>query len=160
MVDTTDLHQQVPSFAEKIVDQINKPSSKERLKDIAQSKLKELTKQTYDSSLNETNHVMDSVFQKYAVSQKNEFDNKSKILLASLRQDTYDYAYGMLASVVVMLALWWGLRRRPELLTTLFLFSVLTAFVLLVIGVTTTMIELDARLKTMNFQLVGSTISF
>jgi hypothetical protein len=160
MVDTNDLHQQVPSFAEKIVDQINKPSSKERLKDIAQSKLKELTKQTYDSSLNETNHVMDSVFQKYAVSQKNEFDNKSKILLASLRQETYDYAYGMLASVVVMVALWWGLRRRPELLTTLFLFSVLTAFVLLVIGVTTTMIELDARLKTMNFQLVGSTISF
>ncbi|HLY70107.1 MAG TPA: hypothetical protein VKR53_10300, partial [Puia sp.] len=67
MVDTTDLHNQVPSFAQKIVDQVNKPSSRERLKDIAQSKLEELSQQTYDSSLNEMNHVTDSVFQQYSV---------------------------------------------------------------------------------------------
>jgi hypothetical protein len=160
MVDTADLHKQVPSFAQKIVDQINKPSSKKKIKDIAQSKLEELSKQTYDSSLNAMNHVTDSIFKIYAVAQKDDFDKKAKILLVTLRQKTYNYAYGMLATIVLFVALWWLLKNKPELLTTLFLFSVFAAFILLVVGVTTSMIELDARLKTLNFQLIGSTVSF
>jgi hypothetical protein len=160
MVDTANLHAQVPSFAQKIVDQINKPSSKEKLENIAESKLQELSKQTYDSSLNEMDHVMDSVFKKYAVAQKNDFDKKAKSMFITLRKQTYDYAYGMFAAVLIILVLWWLLRNKPELLRTLFLFSVLSALILLIVGVTTSMIELDARLKSLNFQLIGSTVSF
>jgi hypothetical protein len=160
MVDTADLHHQVPSFAQKIVDQVNRPSSRKKLKDIAQSKLEELSKQTYDSSLNEMNHVTDSVFKIYAAAQKDDFDKKAKTLLITLRQQTYDYTYGMLATIVVLVGLWWGFKNKPDLYKTQYMFSVLAAFILLVVGVTTTMIELDARLKTLNFQLIGSTVSF
>jgi hypothetical protein len=160
MVDTSDLHKQVPSFAQKIVDQVNKPSSRQRLKNIAQSKLEELSKETYDSSLREMDHVTDSVFKMYAVTEKKAFDTKAGATINILRQETYDYAYGMLAMILMTLGCWWWSKKRPELHRTLFLFSVGVAFILLVVGVTTTMIELDARLKTLDFQLIGSTVSF
>jgi len=38
--------------------------------------------------------------------------------------------------------------------------SILLALVLLLVGLTTTMIEVDARIKTLNFHLLGKNISF
>src|ERR1700722_5126556 len=138
MVDTTDLHKQVPSFAQKIVDQVNRPSSREKLKDIAQSKLEELSKQTYDSSLNEMNHTTDSVFSFYAVTEKAGFDKKAAAMLIALRQKTYDYVYGMLAMIIAIFGFWWWLKNKPLLHNMLFVFSVGAGFVLLLVGVTTT----------------------
>jgi hypothetical protein len=160
MVDTAGLHAQVPSLAQKIVDEVNKPSSRDRLKDIAKSKLEEMSKQTYDSALMAMDHVSDSVFSIYAVKEKTDFDKKAMGMLDSLNTKTYAYAYGLLAAALLTVALWWLLWNKPELSRTLYLFSVSIALVLLVVGVTTSMIELDARLKEMDFQLVGSTVSF
>ncbi|HLX93207.1 MAG TPA: paraquat-inducible protein A [Puia sp.] len=160
IVDTNSIHAQVPAFAQKIIDQVTKPSSKEKIKDIAQSKLEQLSQQTYDSSANDMKHTLDSVFQFYAVNEKNSFDKKTDDMLVSLRQLTYNYAYVMLGMVVLMLGAWFWLRKDKAMAKIVFVFSLATASILLLVGVTTTMIELDARLKSLSFQIVGSPVRF
>ncbi len=159
-VDTTSLHAQVPAFAKQIVDEINKPSTKEKLKNITQSKLQEWGKQTYDSAADKKESVTDSVMSKYNTTDADVFNDKTSNLLISLRQQTYDYTFGMIAGIVIILLLWWFLRKSPELHVTLFILSVLSALILLLVGLTTTMIELDARIKSLDFSLVGTTVSF
>jgi len=156
-IDTSELHQQVPAFAKQIMDQINKPSTKEKLKGITQDKLQEWGKQTYDSSMNREQSVTDSLFNKYNAAS---FETKTTSLLNSLRKQTYDYAFGMITGIIIILALWWFLRKKTELYVLLYIFSVLSALILLLVGLTTTMIELDARIKSLDFNLMGTTVSF
>jgi hypothetical protein len=72
----------------------------------------------------------------------------------------YNYAYGMLGGVLLFLLLWYLLRRRRELYVPLYILSILGALLLLVTGLTSTMIEIDARINSLNFQLIGEPISF
>ena len=159
-VDTTKLHDQVPVFAKQIVGEITKPSTKEKLKNITQSKLQEWGQQTYDSAANEKQSVTDSLMRKYNATDADSFESQTSFLLTTLRQQTYYYAFGMLAGVIIILLLWRFLRKRAELHVTLYIFSVLSALILLLVGLTTTMIELDARIKSFNFSLVGTSVSF
>jgi hypothetical protein len=160
MVDTADLHHQVPAFAQKIIDEIEKPSSMAKMKNIAQSELNQLGQDTYDSSVNEQKHVSDSLFAKYKTADRKDFDVKNAALLESLKRQSYAYSYGMLGAVASLLLLWIAFRKKREQFRLLFLFSVLVAFVLLLVGVTSTMIELDARISSLDFHLIGSDVSF
>ncbi|RYD88644.1 MAG: hypothetical protein EOP54_26910, partial [Sphingobacteriales bacterium] len=66
----------------------------------------------------------------------------------------------MFACVFVALLLWWVLRKYIHLHTTLFLLSLGIAFVLLVVGVTASIIEVDARISALNFVLLGEKVGF
>lgn len=159
-VDTTQLHSEVPVFAQQIIAQIEKPSNKEKLKNLAEDKLQDLGGQTTDSTTDAENAVRDSIYKKYNVPDDSTFQAKATFLLHSTRHDTYSYSFGMLASVVLILLLWFLLRKKPELHTALFMMSVISALILLLVGLTTTMIELDARIKSMDFKIIGADISF
>lgn len=159
-VNTDNLHKQVPIFAKQIVDEVSKPSSKARLQNIAQSKLNELGQQTYDSSANAEKTAIDTTYKKYGVITSVQFESKTAILLKNIRQETYNYAFGMLGGVLLILFIWYLLRKHPELFAILFMLSVVSAGIILYVGLTTTMIEVDARIKSLDFYLLGTSISF
>ena len=77
-----------------------------------------------------------------------------------VQHSTYVYAFGMLGGILIMLGLWWLLWKETSLYKPLFILSVISALILLLVGLTTSMIELDARIKLMAFRLIGTTISF
>jgi len=52
------------------------------------------------------------------------------------------------------------MRREVHLQTTLFVMSLLFALILLVVGITATIIEVDARIQTVNFMLLGDKLTF
>src|SRR3989337_1079843 len=62
--------------------------------------------------------------------------------------------------MILFLAMWWILRNQKQLHTLLFVVSVLLTFVVLFVGLTSPMIEIDARIKEMSFLLIGERISF
>jgi hypothetical protein len=159
-VNTDDLHKQVPIFAKQIVAEVEKPSSKLRLQNIAQSKLNQLGQQTYDSSMNAEKTAIDTTYRKYNVTTAEQYESKTAMLLTSIRKTTYAYAFGMLGCVLLILFVWWLLRKQTELSATLFILSVLAAGIILYVGLTTTMIEVDARIQSLDFYLLGSSISF
>ncbi len=154
------LHDEVPGYSQKIIDEINKPSSYNRLKRIAQSEVDSLGIQTYDSSKNAEKTLMDSIFKKYNAGDKASFEQQTETDLAVIKKQTYDWAFGMLGGIMLILFIWWLVRNRPEVHTPLYILSIVSALILLAVGLTTTMIQIDARIKSMDFHLLGQNVSF
>ena len=154
------LQEKVPGFADKIMSEINKPSSYRRLKNIAQTELNKLGEQTYDSSKAAQKVFMDSVFKIYNATDKQGFEKQTEADLVLIRKQTYNWAYGMLGGIVMILIIWWLIRNRKDLYTPLYIMSILSALILLIVGLTATMIQIDARIQEMDFYLLGQNITF
>lgn len=159
-VDEDELHALVPVFSKTIITKINSPASKKRLKRIANSKMDQLEDQTYDKTEIAKNAMTRQIFAKYQVSNAADFDKSIRNHLSAIHTLTYNYAYAMLGCVLAGLVLWLILRKKTRLQTTLFIMSLLFAIVLLASGITTTIIEVDARITTLNFKLLDENIAF
>jgi hypothetical protein len=160
MVNADDIQAQVPAFSKTIIDKVNSPASTKRLKDIATSKINQLGRQTYDSTTDANASVTKFLYHKYHVADPDAFNKKVNTDLASIRVVTYNYAYAMLGCVVIALGLWWLMRKQVNMQAALFVFSLLFAFILLAVGVTASIIEVDARIQTFNFLLLGQKVAF
>lgn len=159
-VNTRTLHKQVPSFSDRIMAEALRPSSKKRLAYLAKSKLEQLGEDTYDSTRQAESEQLDSIYRKYGVADARAFNRMASTTVQTLQPELYTYAFAMIAGVLILLALWRLLRRSPRLHVSLYVLSIAMALVLLLVGLTTTMIEIDLRIKTLDFQLLGETISF
>ncbi|RZK20718.1 MAG: paraquat-inducible protein A, partial [Flavobacterium sp.] len=73
---------------------------------------------------------------------------------------TYNYCSAMLIGIAAFLVAWIIFRKRRELHATLFILSLAMAFVLLAVGLTASMIEVDARIGAIDFTLLGQHITF
>ena len=128
---------------------------------MALSKFEDLQKNGYIDSNIKTNDSLSAVlFSKYHVSSHDELNNKLLGSLPGIRTDTYRYSFAMLGCVIIVLMLWWVFRKRVDLHGTLFIMSLLFAFILLAVGLTAAMIEVDARIKTFDFVLLGEHVVF
>ena len=159
-VNTDKIQAEVPTFARTIIAKVNNPASKARLSDLATSKIGQLEKETFDSTETANAKVTRHMYQKYHVSSSDQFNNKLNTELADIRVTTYAYSFAMLGCIIVVLGVWWLLRKRVELHATLFILSLFFAFILLMVGLTASMIEVDARIKTLDFTLMGEHVIF
>jgi len=160
IVNADQIQAQVPAFAKTIITKINSPSSQKRLKNITSSKIKQLETETYDSTETATAAVTSHMYRKYHVSNTDQFNKTLNTQLDSIRTVTFNYAYAMLGCVLAALGLGWFLRKQVHLHATLFIALLLFAFILLTVGLTATIIEVDARIKTLNFILLGERVAF
>jgi len=160
LVNKDDIKKQVPDFSEAILNKIQSPASKRRLKHIAQSKLEELGKGIYDSSAITELVITDSLLKKYNAKDLPAFNKLVAASLAHINKRTYAYSFATIGIIVVFLVLWWCLRKIYRLQVTLYILSIVAALILLLAGLNTTMIEIDARISSMDFHLLGATISF
>ncbi len=152
---------QVPDFAKTIIGKVDNASNKDKLSTIALNKFGDIQKSGYiDSTIKTNDSITAALYAKYNVSSHEEFDNKLIATLGPIRTNTYYYSFAMLSCVVVVLLLWWVLRKRVDLHATLFVMSLLFAFILLAVGLTASMIEVDARIKSLDFVLLGEHIVF
>jgi hypothetical protein len=159
-VDPQELRDQVPSFAKTIITTVNSPKSRARLKRIASSKIDQLEKATYDNSQVASSTVTAHIYRKYKVNNAAAFEKTISTQLSEIRTLTFKYAYAMLGCVLAALCLWLIMRKQVSLQTPLFILSLLFALVLLLVGVTATIIEVDARMQTLNFTLLGEKLAF
>lgn len=149
----------VPMFAQTIVNEIQKPENKEALKYVIKSKLQEYSDLTHADSQVAVLRI-NTLFDKYQVSDLQEFNQKTSKNLTELEDKTYLYTYVLLGIILIFLVLWWMLRNKKILHTPLFIISVLVSLVVLFAGVTAPMIEIDARFQQVNFLLIGEQITF
>jgi hypothetical protein len=127
---------------------------------VAKNKLQDLGQQVYDSARHAQESNVDSIFQKYNVTTAEAFDKKAADSLGSIRQRMYRNAFAMIGGVLVLVGLWFLLRKDKELSVPLYVLSIVAALVLLVVGLSSTMIEIDARINSLSFQLLGETVAF
>ncbi|HVW97870.1 MAG TPA: paraquat-inducible protein A [Mucilaginibacter sp.] len=160
LVDEDKIQAQVPAFARQIIEKIEKPSSKKRLADLVHSKLSQLEQDTYDSTRRVNELVINKLLTKYHATDKDDFNKKAKSSFHIIKYNTYVCSFAMLGCVLAILALWWFLWKRSDIFPTLYILSIISALILLLVGLTTTMIEVDARIRTLNFMLMGEHVSF
>lgn len=152
------LHKKVPQFAETILREVTNKKNKERLKFLIQSKLEQFGSITYDS-VNDVNRVQ-SILTKYNASSLEEFNQRSELFLSGLQDSAYFFMFVILGVMLSFLALWWFVRDAKVYHTPLFIMSVILALIVLFAGLTSPMIEIDARIKELTFHLIGEPIEF
>ncbi len=159
-IEPKELHAQVPGFANTIIKRINSPRATNKLKNIATSKFEELADQTHDSTKTAINKVTEKMYLKYYVNSHEAFNKQTEKQLVGIREVTYNYAYAMLGCVAGALMVWILLRKKIHLHNTLFVMSLLFALALLIVGITVSIIEVDARLSSLEIFLMGEKIRF
>ncbi|MEZ4845844.1 MAG: paraquat-inducible protein A [Bdellovibrionota bacterium] len=157
-VDTDKIREKVPEFSKTIVDEIKEPENKEKLKELATDKLEEYADQTMATLEEQSSY--DKILKKYSY-VKPEFISERIIELSDLYQARiYLRSFNILGCMIMFLLIWWLIRRQKFMYTPMFIMSVALALVVLLIGVLTPMIEIDARIKEINFLLMNKTIQF
>ena len=160
-VNTDNFREKAPSLAKEIIAKVYNPKNKKELSKMAMSKFDALERAEFlDSTVAATKAATEKIYQKYRASSNEELNQKLVSSLSRIRTATYNYSFAMLACIVIVLSLWWILRKRAELYATLFIMSLMFAFILLFIGLTASMIEVDARIKAVDFVLLGEHIVF
>jgi hypothetical protein len=160
-VNTDKIKAQVPGFAKTIIAQVDNPANKKQLSTMAMGKFRQAQKTGYiDSAITAHESLTSEMYRKYHVSSPDEFNKKLSVSLQDIRSTTYAYSFGMLACIVLVLLLWWFFRKRTDLHATLFVMSLLFAFVLLGVGLSASMVEVDARIKSLDFVLLGEHVVF
>jgi len=160
-VNTDDFREKAPSLAKDIIAKVYNPKNKKQLSNIAMSKFDALERAEYlDSTVAATKAATDKIYKKYQATSNEELNNKLTSSLSQIRTLTYNYSFAMLGCIAIVLSLWWILRKRVDLHATLFIMSLMFAFILLFIGLTASMIEVDARIKTLDFMVLGEHVIF
>ena len=160
-VSADDIKAQVPGFAKMIIARVDNPSIKKNLSTMAMGKFNQMAHNAYfDSAFKSNDSITTRIYHKYHVSGPDEFNNKLTTSLKSIKTTTYNYCFGMLGCIIIVLTLWWIFRKRTEVHAVLFVMSLLFAFILLAVGLTASMIEVDARIGSLDFVLLGERVVF
>ncbi|SDZ90225.1 paraquat-inducible protein A [Pedobacter hartonius] len=160
-VNTDKIKAQVPAFAKTVIAKVDNGENKKQLSTMAMGKFTAMEHSGYfDSTATVNNAITGKMYRKYHASSPDEFNSKITASLGSIRTTTYNYSFGMLGCIVVVLSLWWIFRKRVELHATLFVMSLMFAFILLAVGLTASMIEVDARIRSLDFVLLGEHVVF
>lgn len=160
-VNTDKIKAQVPGFARTVIAKADNPANKKKASSMALGKFEEVKKTGYIDSTTKVNEALNNrMYRKYHVSSRDAFNQKVVSSLAQIKTVTYNYCFGMLACIAIVLSLWWIFRKRTDLHATLFVMSLLFAFILLAVGLTASMIEVDARIRSLDFVLLGEHVVF
>jgi len=159
-VNKQEIRKMVPGFSQKLTNEMLEPSSKRRLKYLAKNKLEDLSQGIYDSSKEADQKTLDSIYQRYHLDSDSAFQKYTDTNLPILQRNTYTYTYVILVVVLLVVGLWYLLRKQRHLYVSFYILSICIALVLLLVGLTTAMIDIDARINSLNFELLGETVSF
>ncbi|WP_345212712.1 paraquat-inducible protein A [Mucilaginibacter gynuensis] len=160
-VNTDKIKAGVPAMARDIIAKADNPEQKAKLSDLAMSKFSDLQQaKPIDSALRANHQLFDKMYRKYQVGSTPALNSKLDHLLTAIRAEMYRYCFLILGCIVIVLALWWFLRKQVKLHTTLFILSLLFAFILLGVGLSASMIEVDCRISTLDFTLLGEHVLF
>jgi mRNA-degrading endonuclease YafQ of YafQ-DinJ toxin-antitoxin module len=160
-IDIDTIKKKVPGIARTMLAKIDNPRTKKQLEAMALEKIDQVDEiASVDSTLKVNAKKIDSTYQRYGVTNQKDFNHKIDVGLAQIKNATYGFCLAMLGGIVVFLTAWWCFRKRKAYHAPLFILSLIYAFILLGVGLTASMIEVDARIGAIDFVLLGQQITF
>ncbi len=157
VVDWENLRERVPGFTESIIEDLTSEESKGRLKIFALDKFNEYADQIYDDTLTA---YLQNIYTKYDLENQAAFNDYVVEKTDAMEADVNRLAFYMLGVVAFFLLLWALAYKFPDLRKPLFFMSVLLALIVLITGLASPMIEIDARINKVDFVLLGEHIYF
>lgn len=157
-VSIPELRKQVPTFTAAIVADLQTPARTRNLKALAQGGLERYAAKAGDLPADRAHHR--ALLERYGAASTEGFNRAAEHDLRDLERDINGYCALMLASAAAFLFAWWLARGNIGLHKPLFTLSAAFALVLLVVGLALPMIDLDARIKSVEFLLWGKHLEF
>jgi len=154
-LDVDQLRDSVPSFAHTVVNELDKPETKTLLHNYLNEKLEEFTASTYNRDHME---LLNNLLLKYNCDGK---EACKELLNEKLdqKQDAINLRVMVLLGVV-LLAFLINLIPKGKLNQVQSILLILSSLCLLLGGIITPMIELEARIDMLIFQLLGEEVVF
>ncbi|RYM34688.1 paraquat-inducible protein A [Brumimicrobium glaciale] len=156
-VDADEIKAGAPQFSRRIIDEVMKEKNKDRMKTLAISKLTEFADETYD--LQDSLEIKD-IHAKYDISLGEDINSILLVKAKELEIKNYRETFFILGIVVIFLLLWFFVFKFIALQKSLFFLSVILAIIVLLVGLTSAMIEIDARINQLDFVLLGESVVF
>jgi hypothetical protein len=157
-VNVRELRRQVPTYTEAILDELRTPVHARKFKRLAQRDLDRYAARRYDSP--EDAAAFRGLMERNGASSVEEFNGGAEHRIRALETDINGDCGLMLNALLAFLFAWWLARGKPELHKALFSLSAAFAAVLLAAGLALPMIDLDARIKSVDFLLWGEHLRF
>jgi hypothetical protein len=158
LVDVPTLMKKSPQFAEAVVNEITKPQTLEQLRVLALSQLNRYAGQTRNHDAKGPS--LSQVLGQYNSATIEEFNRITGPLIQSLHRRVRFLVACMMGSVGLVLCLWWFLRDQPRLHTAFYGMATGLGLIVLLTSLSVPMIDIDARIKTIDLVLLGERIQF
>jgi len=149
------LRDSIPSYANTLLSELSNPENKEVMQQFLLDKLGEITASTYNLDPMDPLHA---VMEKYNCSSKVE----CKELISEqieLKQEVINYSL-LLILLLVSAVFLLNLITRHQINRTQSILLILASFSLLLGGITTPMIDLEARIDFLSLKLMGEDVIF
>lgn len=155
-VDIDKFRKEIPRFSHSIVEEIDKSKNKDELKHLLKDKITGILNAADQDIVGEQQQVLS----KYIPGDIAAFNRFIAAETGAIQKEQTMLAYSLIALLVLTLFLWIFIIKTKELQTFSFLFSVVISLIVLFIGVSLPMIEIDARISTFDLKLLSSHIVF
>ena len=150
-----DVKKGIPEYADAVIQEMNKPITKRQIKDVLTEHLKELTEQTFDlKDTTPLSRILERTNSENVESARFKIDNDIAISEELIAKETV-----LLITLAVILFAMSGFSKEP-LLSARYILLILSLITLLIAGVTTPMINMEATISQMSFELMGHPITF
>lgn len=154
-VDIKDIKEGIPQYADSIIKLMEKPKTKKNLKGLILDKVGEYFDKTFEpQDLTQVNKIVEKL-------QASDIENAKAILnqqIAENQRHIFMLTWALLAVATVLFAI--AGFHRQALSSGQYLSLVGVLFILLVCGVMTPMIDLEAKISEMSFMLFDHPVKF
>ncbi len=154
-LDVDQLRDSVPAFAHTVVDELDKPETKNLLQNYLNDKLSDFTASTYNKDHMD---MLNDLLVKYDCDGRAACKEMLKEKLAETNSAINILVILILVSVLLPFLLNTIQKEKPNRVQALLL--ILSSLCLLLGGIITPMIELEARIDMLLFQLLGEEVIF
>jgi len=158
IIDVPALTEEAPAFAQIVLDEIQKPENLAKLKKLALGQLSRYALQSKD--LSGSGDQLKAMLEKYQTADSETFNAKLSAMIKDQQKRIHLNIGIMLASLILVLGIWFGARKHPQLHRGLFCSSVVLAVIILASSLSLPMIDIDARITNLDFMLMGEHIRF
>ncbi|MEQ9307981.1 MAG: paraquat-inducible protein A [Balneolaceae bacterium] len=148
------MEEEIPTITEGIIDFMNDPENRERIKEYLLNKMNEYSEDTFseiDYSL------YDQILAEQGVDTKEDAIEVLELKVDSLATIRSYYSVFLFGMVVLLFL---GVAFTKDIHSIEYAFLTLICIILLMVGILLPMINIDARISEMNFQLMGESITF
>ncbi len=154
-IDIEELRKNVPGFSVEVLNELNKPETKENLKGYIKNRLDEFTKNTYNKDKME---LLEQLLVKYGCVDKADCQSLLNESL-KVKQGAISFRVGFILVLVLLIflinILSGGILDKFQVPLL-----IISSLCLLLSGIITPMIELEAKIDILTFQLVGEEVIF
>ncbi|RYZ51992.1 MAG: hypothetical protein EOP07_20325 [Proteobacteria bacterium] len=155
VVDMKDIKAGIPSYADEIIAEMNKSKNKKTMRKVVEKKVKEYFKETFEK---QDLTLLESALARAGSPDKKTAQEKLEKAVAIHQEDLSRLAWIFIAVAAAQFALC-GIGKKP-LPAAQCILLIITLIALLSAGVSTPMIDLEAKISEMKFTLLGHEVGF